>query len=317
MDIYINTSPEKESIHPNAKLLQIKGSSLGYVQAKGSLSYPDDWSKKLDDTELKPHLSTIDALNLSMQLNEMFLIHKYNLDHLGREHMWLRKYSISAGNAPYENLDSFEIYTTCKGTTLEADIGSNVSVFESEIGALKVCCEIEHNINPKVSETEYEYYYADGDDILGDSDSRYYGMGYRYSDYDVFDLKIDFENEKIENVIRINRVKETPFGIEGFYRPSISMIDSIILSGQISQALLYNIDQVEREDTGTLWMRKVTMENTNHSRQNEEFVAETHITNGKIINMKGNLWRKAEIYSNFNGIICNYSLAYELPKEKA
>ncbi len=314
-DIYINISPEKKSTHSNAKLLQTKGISLGYVQAKGSLSYPDDWSKKSEDTELKPHLSTIDALNLSMQLNEMFLIHKYNLDNVDREHMWLKKYSISAGNTPYENLDAFEIYTICKETVSQVSINSSVSVFESKIGALKVYCEIEHKIK-QAAKTDYEFFYVDGEDILGKSESRYYGMGYKYSDYDVFNLKIDYKNEKIENGVRINRVKETPIGIEGFYRPSISMIDSIILGGQLSQALLYNIDQVEREDTGTLWMRKVTMENENPSKQNKEFVAETHITNAKIINMRGSLWRKADIYSNFNGIICNYSLAYELPKEK-
>lgn len=312
IDIHINSAHIDQPIIINGKECKIKGDIEGYVNAKGKLLYPEGWSKK-SDTELKPHLSTIDALNLSVQLNEIFLLNKYNLGQEDRKKMWLKKYSISAGNAPYEDLKCFDICTFFKGTdTSKATFYQYVSVFESHIGALKVYCEIEHPIN-EIALVKANHY-DNVNDILGDSYKRYYGNGYRYTEYDIKNIKINTENETIENLINVTRANPTNYGFEGAYRPtSLSMIDSIILCGQISQALLYSIDKVDRSETGTLWMRKVTMESMSPFQACEEFLATTRIENGKIIKMKGRPWRKAEIHSFLDGINCEYSLAYELP----
>lgn len=312
-NIQINCECSSDYFVSDGLPIKIKNGSLGYVTAEGILSYPSNWSKK-SDVELKPHLSTIDALNLSVQLNEIFLIHKYNLTDEDRRQMWLRKYSISAGSKPHENLDSFEIWTICIGTESGGHC-SNVSYFESKIGALNVYCEIEHGVRD-INSNGLVGYYGNSSELLGHTNNRYYGNAYRGSDYDVSRIEINTGNESIKSLINIKRTNldEITLGLKSAYQPAITMIDSIILGGQISQALLYVTDEVKRNETKTLWMRKVTMSSAEPLLPCTPFLSTTKIVKGKIIKMNDKPWRTADISSIFNGVTCAYSLAYELPE---
>lgn len=315
-DIFINCNNPIGFMRTEQRIIEVNDSALGCIYAKGMLSYPEDWSKKTKGGDLKPHLSTVDALNLSIQLNEMFLIYKYNLGEDDRTHIWIRKCFISAGNAPHDNLEKFDIYSICKITESSSETSCfYTSKFESVIGSIKVICEIDHVIKED-SSAKASYSCLNCDELLGNTFCRLYGNGYRYSDYDICDIKLDIENECVENIVNIKRPGSLSLGIESGYDASISMIDSIILGGQLSQVLLYGIDKVHRDETGTIWMRKATLVALNPFPVNMPFLATTHLTNTKVINMKDKLWRIADICSSFGNITCNYSLAYELPSKK-
>lgn len=308
-DIYINCNNSAGLIQTGQQAIEVNDGALGYIYAKSKLSYPEDWSQKAKG-DMKPHLSTIDALNLSVQLNEMFLIYKYNLKGDDRKHMRIQKCFISAGNVPHDNLERFDTYSICKTIELLSE-DTYISKFESVIGAIKVNCEIEHAIR-ECSSKKPEYHCLNCDELLGNTFERLYGNGYRDSDYNISNIKIDVDNESVENIVNIKRTGSS-LGLEGSYCSSISMIDSIILGGQLSQALLYSIDKVHRDETGTMWMRKATLEALNSHLVDMPFVATTRLKNTKVIDMKNRLWRTADVISCFGNITCNYSLAYELP----
>lgn len=305
LDEYIQVNDTKIKVNSNVK---------GYVQAKGVLSYPNDWSQKSDDVKLKPHLSTIDALILSAQLNEIYLIHKYNLDDTERKKVWIRRCTITAGSSPQEDLNNFDIYTFHIETKeLIESFCCNISIFESHIGSLTVRSEIEHPIKNICTENIHFNSYID---VLGDPNERYYGNGYKSSQHAIQKVEINTKDETVESLIKINQTKDKDLshhGIEAYYRPSISMIDSIILSGQIAQAFLYCLDNISRTESNTLWMRKVTIESTSPHQPCDSFISSTRVLKNNLLNIKGVYWRIVNMSSKFRGIVINYSVAHELP----
>src|ERR1700738_3999369 len=55
-----------------------EGAGDAGATAGANLRYPADWSQK-NGTDLRPHLSTVDALVLGVQLAELHLAHTYGL----------------------------------------------------------------------------------------------------------------------------------------------------------------------------------------------------------------------------------------------
>ena len=111
----------------------------GYVKAKVSVLYPNDWSKKSKDIELRPHLSSIDALVLSVQLNEIYLSTKYGLGEHQRRKMWLRHFVMKAGATAQTDLNEFGVSMRHLETITASDtLCGNISIFE---------CKIWNNLN--------------------------------------------------------------------------------------------------------------------------------------------------------------------------
>lgn len=313
-DIDIKSDFLDEYIIVNGMKVKVDSNIKGCVQAKGTLAYPNDWSQKSEDVELKPHLSTIDALILSAQLNEMYLIHRYGLDDTERRKVWIRRCTITAGDSPQEDLGNFDIYTFhIESKELSESLCSKISIFESHIGALTVRSEIEH---PSKNICTENIHFNRSIDILGDPSKRYYGNAYKSSDHTINKVKINTKAEIVESLINIKETnnKDLPSdGIEAVYRPSISMVDCIILSGQIAQAFLYSLDDISRAESNTLWMRKVTIESTTPYQSCGSFISSTRVLKSRLLNVKGKYWRTANMAGEFRGIKINYSVAHELP----
>ncbi len=312
-DIDIRNELVGEYITVNGTQVKVDSNTKGCVQAKGTLAYPKDWSQKSESSELKPHLSSIDALIISAQLNEIYLINSYDFDDTERKQIWLRRCTISAGNSPQESLNSFDICTLHLGTKESQEyLCSNISVFESQIGALKVRSEIVH---PSKNILCRNTHFNRSIDVLGDPNKRYYGNGYKNSEHSIKNVKINIKEETVESLININQAnKGLPSdGIEAVYRPSISMVDSIIICGQISQAFLYILDNVSRAQSNTLWLRTVTIESTTPYQPCDTFLASIRMVKSRLLNVKGEYWRTANMTGSFRGITINYSIAHELP----
>jgi hypothetical protein len=109
----------------------------GGVRGEAGVIYPADWSRKAGKGDLRPHLSTIDALILGAEL----------ADALVAGPRWLRRVDIKAGTAPYEaGLDRFPVTASRRPT--EGAPGRPVSTVDCRIGNMDVRCEIEHGRGP-------------------------------------------------------------------------------------------------------------------------------------------------------------------------
>jgi len=287
----------------------------GVLRARASLSYPADWSTKANDTSLRPHLSTVDALLLAIQLTEVYLTHAGDFELEQRRRMWLRSFTMRAGATPTENLGDFPIeamhvdrepapFTLC----------GEISTFACVIGAIKVRCTIEHE---PVRTLRLGGGYSSVDEVLGCETRRYYGTGYKQRDQLMRAVEFDPDRRQVEALVSVvgptgSDLPDLGFG--GEYQPSVSPLESLTVLAQLSQVLLYETDRLTRDETKTMWMRSVTMESlTPYHSVKYPSVAGVKATNVKTLNLGGGVWRAFDVDAQFQGFRFTSALAHELP----
>lgn len=294
--------------------VDINENGQGYVTAKANVFYPSSWSKKTEDTDLKPHLSTIDALVLAVQMNEVYLNHMYGLDENQRKKMWLRRFVMKAGSTPQEDLTDFTIETRHLETkNVIGSLYGYISIFESKVGTIKVRCEIEHEMGERQTEGAF---FSNIEEILGTSVSRYFGTGYKLRKQIIEDVVIDNKTQRAEALITIEQSEDEELvneGLEAYYRSSLSAIDCMTSVAQLGQALLYTLDNIHRSKSNTLWMRQVIIERKNPNESCTPFIASTQVAQSKLLKIKGNIWRTSELTGTFKDFDLRYYVAHELP----
>jgi hypothetical protein len=288
---------------------EVGGPGGSHVRAAASVSYPTDWSKKRDAVQLRPHLSTIDAMILGTRSAELCLVRRHGLDLRQRRAAWLRKLEINAAATPYEDgLDKLPVEAKLN-TTQKAHDGMDrwVSSFDCRVANMKVRCEIEHELPD----------HGDSGRIVADIGSRgLYGEGYRHPSQAIEDITIHLPDERAEAVVRVDvGCRETALGegLEAYYRPSVSAIDSFVVSLQLGQVLLYELDGMTRVNSNTLWMRHTSITtDTPYRPADRPFAVEVHLEDSRLVNLRDATWRTATIVGETQGVLTRCAVAHQL-----
>ncbi|CAL2071461.1 conserved protein of unknown function [Streptomyces murinus] len=297
------------------------GSGAGFARATARLAYPADWSTKSGSRSLRPHLSTIDAAVLAIELAEIYLVCAFGLSEEQRRSMWLRRLVMRAGAEPQEDLLEFPVRAVHRKTG--ADLGPatgteteplSISNLECQVGAIKVTLDIAHAPGNGGAATA-ALWLADG--FLGDPAKRFYGEGFRKRTQHIRDVAIDLDSQHVTSLVDV--VPDEPAhlydqGFAGRFQPSVSAVDGMIVLAQLAQSMLYSLDRVERGSSNTLWMRRVALESTGPERQiRGPFPVSTKISRTRLLNFQGGVWRTSEWTADFHGIHFAYSLGHEIP----
>jgi hypothetical protein len=109
---------------------------------------------------------------------------------------------------------------------------------------------------------------------------------------------------------------QTYSGIESWYAPTLSLIDAIAVSAQLSQALLYELDGVSRGDTSTLWMRRFSAQRkTPYQPIETPSICTLGTKSSRLREMGGAKWRMADLKARISGIEGSFSIAHALPEQ--
>ncbi|CDH05454.1 conserved hypothetical protein [Xenorhabdus bovienii str. oregonense] len=276
-----------------------------------SVEYPLDWSKK-KDTNLLPHLSSIDTLILSTQFCEIFLRHSFQFDSFNCKKMWLKSVKLKSGMTPQEELDNISVKITWESTSKSND-DTMVSIFDCQIGKMEARCEIEHPVAEIVSK---DGCYASPEDILEPSNSRYYGNIFKFRGQSLQNIIYDGENQTVSAKVKLNIPKSYHFvnGLDAHYQPSATYVDCFVVHLQLAQVLMYELDHINRKDSETLWMLKTEIEALTPIRDiQSNYDATTRITSTYKLKIKNEYWRYVDIEGNFAGIKIKCSLGHKLP----
>jgi hypothetical protein len=297
------------------------------AMALATVRYPPDWSTKAVGTDLRPHLSTVDALILGAQLAEAHLAFAYGLDDRARAAMWLRRVSLRAGAAPQEDLIDLPCSAKLRGTTPAQEGDALLSVYDCSVGVMRVTCEIEH---PAASTADRAVAHGEAggarshatlEDALGPAHERYYGAGYKSRQHGVEDVRVDMGELRSAGTVRIEPAGSFPdltAGIEGQYQPSLSMIDCFVVNLQLAQVLMYEMDSIARQDTNTLWMIKTRLDAERPRRPFGDSVpAQAQITARPLVPLRGGMWRNVDVSAQCGGVTLRSSFAHELPGQPA
>ncbi|GHG97519.1 AvrD family protein [Streptomyces rubradiris] len=292
----------------------------GRLRATAALSYPPDWSAKPGKAPLRPHLSSIDALVLGVQLCEIMLTHAHGLDGELRRAMWLRHYEMRSGASPQEELADFPAELRLVSTTRCPDPLSSaaLSVLDCRIGSLRVRFEIVH---PGTPHRAGDMTYASVEEALGPAAQRFYGERYKLRAHRIDDIRLDPAAPRLTALVAVTargRQDAPDPGLGGAFPHTLSMVDATIVLAQTAQILLYDLDGIDRADSNTLWMRRISMTAGSPAQPMlHPFVGATSIERSKTLTMAGRPWRTADFAGDLQGIHADYSLAHQLPGPNA
>jgi hypothetical protein len=283
--------------------------AAGTITAQAGITYPADWSTKSPGRSLTPHVSTIDAAVLSVALAESYLTHTLNLDDEQRRGLWLRRLVIKAGATPQEQLADFTVSAWHAGIT--SDRETTLSVFDCRIGGLRTRCDIVHPAGRRRTDTGPA---ALRDDLLGDPQRRYYGRGFQARDHQLRDVHVVPDHGEASADVHFGDTRAFPDGFGGRHQPSVTVIDGMVVLAQLAQSLLYRLDDIDRRQSDTLWMRRVEVTaNSPEPPLAEPFRSSTAVMRSVLVNFNGGRWRTSDWTAQFSGLRFGYRLAHRLP----
>ncbi|GLW93283.1 AvrD family protein [Actinokineospora globicatena] len=280
------------------------------VRTHVGLSYPTDWSKKSAGVDLRPHLSTIDAVLFGATLAELAVVSAFGLDEQARRAAWVRRVRIRAGQSPEEDLRRLPLSAQLTDTTTEPGGLSTVSTVDSQVGSMRVRCEVVHAggaITPGATEHDSP------DALLGPAADRYYGTGFARVHHHLDDLALDVPNTSAGAVVRLEPSDATA-GIEGAYQPAPTMVEAFAAGLQLAQVLLYEMDGMRRSGSNTLWMRSTTLTATRPVAGTGPFALRTSLATTNLVEMNGGVWRTADIHTELAGVRFTCAVAHALPR---
>jgi hypothetical protein len=276
------------------------------VRGRATVTYPTDWSRKASGNP-PPHLSTIDALVIAVQLAEIHLIHEHGVAQ--RRAMWLRSFDMRAGISPLETLDELAVHARRVGGH------GTSSTYLCAAGPIRLTCEIEHPMPTRSRATAA--FYAVASDVLGHPERRYYGAGFKARGQRLHSLRVAEDAASVQAQIALldpPHVLDEGFG--GAYQPSVSLLDCFVALAQLAQVLAYRIDDIERGHSHTLWMRRLALTaDAPQQPMSQPFNGSVSLRRSRLLSLDGADWRSLDVAGGFLGIHGHASMAHRLPIE--
>lgn len=285
------------------------------ISAVGEIHYPDEWSTK-EESELQPHLSTLDGALLSMHLCSAYLKSTYMLTEYQLSHIWIRKFVLKSGAAAQLNLENIPIISNLiKMEKFEDTLCGYISTFSCEIGNMKVEITFDHFINSTDNTVKQ---FDSLQEIMGDMNCTFYGEFYRNIAYELTNVNVDKEDFSLTSQITITypNLEKSYCGVGSIYLPHYTWLDTFVCASQQVQALFYSIDNINRDKSNNLWMREIKYEYKEPVYKPQGFVQSAKVQKAKILKMGDQRWRTAviecknSISSSFHLVV---NIAHELP----
>ncbi|ORI17280.1 AvrD family protein [Rhodococcus sp. 1168] len=281
------------------------------VDSVVGVQYPGDWSVKKPASGLRPHFSTLDGLILGAELAEASLACAEEPSELTRAR--IRKIQISAGSAPQENLDNIPASAIRRTALVPRAGGSTTSSrVDCRLGGMRVRFDIDHKPTapPKGSAT-----HEHPEQVLGSARARYYGDGFKTRSHKIVDVAIDDDGRQAVATLFVDdNGHALTAGIGGSNGTELTPVDVFVTALQTAQVLLYDLDEMRRADSNTLWMRRTTITAADSPERTDTGVAvSTRLDNCELLTKNEKLWRTADIVAVAAGIELTCSVAHQLP----
>lgn len=234
-----------------------------FYEGVGQIEQVKTWSEK-NNVSLKQHLSTLDCIILATMLVEKYLISKrYN----NISSIFLYEFEVKSGNCSIEKLD--EIKLMIKSFELRSD----ELYFVVQVGNMQIkllfrnsISKWKHKKKSKVNLEAVHYFSNHLKDIR----------------HDIINVKYMEEELQCE-VVRKKLYDRQYNGVSALGIESTSILEWLVIFSQMSQILAYKYDDIERQNSNTLWMKSVKARILEEQVAEASFQATGEITGAKIV----------------------------------
>lgn len=296
--------------------VQGESAATGNLRGRLSTGYPDDWSSKKTDVRLAPHLSTVDALIVGTELAELLLTHAFGLDPGQRRRSWVRRLDIRAAASPQEDLRDLPLEVALiRSAAVKDDPGSTESTVRSRIGSMTVTAQVRH---PSATLPWRTIRVDHPDALLGPAAQRYHGRWFESRGQRLTDVGLDraahTARTRVELVTEAGTSAAPTDGIGIDRFPAPTAVDAFVVNLQLAQALLYQLDDMDRGNSNTLWMRSTHLVlDAAHTPTAGDYEATAALENIRRVHMGGQTWRVADSVGDIAGVHLRCALAHHLP----
>ncbi len=278
-------------------------------EARGAaeIRYPVTWSSKNSAID-SAHVSTIDALALSLRLVEACLAAGLGLTAEQISRAWLSRYTMRPGSRPHTDVRNVPLRIV-RGASRASDPspGWTSTEFACAVGGIKVRCHVEHEAgDPRSAGAPLSLITAP-----------YHCGGYRFRSHEITDVVLAAGEGSIGATVRVCDTEQARAGdgeLGGAYQPALTMLDTTIVYAQLGQTLMYSLDEVSRGDTNTLWMRAVDMAFSGpDSTLPGPMSCASIVSRSSILPFAGGQWRVSAMRGSMANSTVTYSLGHRLP----
>ncbi|WP_338891969.1 AvrD family protein [Rhodococcus sovatensis] len=279
---------------------------VGRLTATARVTYPTDWSRKgLNDQS--PHLSTVDVIALGQEATSLYLSGALGLSPADPGVQLVGAVKVSAGTSAVEDeLDAFPVVVSARSAPL---VGTSTieTAFNCSIGTLKLSLTMRH---PEVAARDLVVVAATSAKLDSCRDVR---------DAHRHPFATDWaERRNTATDIHIDRQSHTataqsaPSPIVAGTRAADLIVDSFVMTLQLGQILLYEMDSIDRAHSNTLWMRQTSFswsEDTSYVLGKSTY----HLDRARVLDRGDHRWRVADIVGDVYGVTTRCSVAHRLP----
>lgn len=278
----------------------------GRLDATARVQYPSDWSTKRVG-KLRAHLSTVDALQLSVDMAQSYLL-GCGLPADVVPELWLRSVSMRSGPAPLEDLERFAVSAVVAPQVTGTVLGARLVGFTCTVGTIRTRLQVAVPMD-RVD--------LDLDAPLTQAPTTPLTTRYRGRAHTIGNVRIDAGGTGGSAYVGVrDDPSSTPLGTEfgDAYQPSLGPLDALLILAQVAQVLVYEQDQMRRSNSNTLWMRTFGVSaRCPVQPYPPSFLCTVETAGTRLLDYGGGRWRVAQLGGDLLGMHAEASIAHVLP----
>lgn len=277
------------------------------------VTYPEDWSLKRAGSDLRPHLSTVDVMILSVRSAEALLACLIGLTPVEVQGSMIRKLSVRAGSRPEESLLGLPLRATLRNTVPASDgeAGEADSTITVQVGVMQARVVLRHPARSASHVGAIDFGHFE------ERPSWHWGSGYRQDEQSIRAVLADTESLSAHASIGLHH--NSVCGTRASHAPGpATLIDAFVTLLQLGQVLMYELDQIERARSDTLWMQQLVLcpSATSASEEwtsEERTSAELRIAQHQLLDLPSGTWRNLNFEGESGGIAMTAAFAHRIP----
>jgi hypothetical protein len=275
------------------------------------VEWASQWAAKKNKL-VAPHLGTAEFFAISTVASEVLLESAFNLDSLDRSISWVRSFDLKTQPCG-ESQQRLPVFAEVKKTyPSNYSINSMISEVEINIGPIITRLSIDH---PPVCQKREASYSLAPESISQALEQSFMARGYKTHEHKITNVLPDLELQQITASVSTSNIdtKGKFNGLCSGFNPCFHITDFVMVSGQMTQVLLYMMDNLHREDTHNMWLREIHIRYPNPTL-NHEIQARISFTENKKLVLKNKLWRSVSLFAEFGGLSADIKVAHQLPE---
>lgn len=271
------------------KKVNCKLSNYQYSDEKLTALLKPDWSKNwsIKNSGLVTlHIGSIEGALVAFRILDLFLACKYNLTASEISACVIRKIEFRTKQCDHSIDLPFNVEVSDSFSEIEK-IEVGIYSFNILVGNFHFAMELDLNAPLVPIEFSNERFSR----ALLFWANQYYTRGYKSTYIDICNLVSNLETRTVIGISKLrSSLAEGQYGLGICNRQGLTFIDFLSISGQLTQILLYQLENISREESNNMWVRSLIAE-FNAIAPPSKIFSKAHFSGFSLVKLKEESWR--------------------------